>query len=339
MVQSKPTNPEHTFSITEQTAADIWIAANDLARDLQPWVGTEDEAAEQRVQSLINAGQEILKLLPADFREAAALFNSGGNEADAMVLRGLTIPPGLQSLEHLERTFPDRSFQGRAAGVIAVGMAAAFGPPIAYATNPYGAANTFLGYSRPWPDGTPGTLADPNDTGWHSNGMSLERLRPSTVALFCIRGQADAITRVAPARRVVEALDDETLAILGQPLFRAGEIITPGSESRPYPVISRRGRLSLNYSARTTGVYSPENSEAEAANTALERLVEVLNEPGISTEHTLEAGEVLAISGHTVYRRSAFSSAAIGSRSVVRVFTGGEAHREQNSPFITPHHF
>jgi hypothetical protein len=325
---------EYTFFIEPAIAKDLWNTSVEAAQAVRPWVGSAGEEGEARTQNLVRVATEVGRILPPDIRQAASSFHEHGGSNGAMLIRGFWLPDALLAVTPESRDFPDTIPTARAAGIMAIALAANIGPPISYVTNPDGGPAKIISSAAPQPThlGTR-TLASNHDTGWHREVLhTLDS--PDSLVLFGIRSHPQAITGVIPAERIVEVLTLTDRELLSRPNFHMPEGLVPGSEQRLHPILAGTAdKPIVNYAKR----FAEELEAAADKDTkfALTRLARLLDKPDIATTHCLGSAECLLLKNDGLHRRTAFPYARRHPRWMLRVFAG-PSHFRNRSPLVNP---
>lgn len=308
------------FEVPGDVAAQMWSEAGRAAQELAPWVATVGKAAqEERIRKLVGTARPIGKLLPQEVQQAAREFAAQGNEAGALLIRGLNPPEAVSKVQPACNRLPDDISEGRAAALMATAVSSAFGLPITYSTYPEVGETITSGFIRsaaPQPDGKR-NLDSGRPIGWHTEGFT--GWRPGPLTLFGIRGDKETQTAILPANRIVERLSEQALEVLTKSAFR----IADSSSESPQPVIMEVARRQAIAFFRSETVPFEEGDLRSVE--ALEELIGVLNDPQTSvTYHILQAGEVLAIDNHGLHGRTGLPLDS--SRWMLREFVAGAQH-------------
>jgi hypothetical protein len=304
------------YTVTPDTAEAVWEGAVTGAKDLaQDFHKTEDG-----VLAAINMGSVIVEnCFPDALHEAAADFNTFGNEQGALLVRGLREPSELADVK-AGRLLTDQS--SRAFGLMAVAVTTLFGPPVGY-RSPDGIA-AFLTQVTPTEDTGP-IVSTGRAGGWHAEFAATPN-RPSTFILSCVRS-GNAQTKLMPTHRVIERLEVIDSSIFER--LREARYITPDGFIRDN---QRKGPLLIDINGQPSLVLGEEyqnyqNPHDLQSLETMRILYEVLDDPTLPILHRIGPGEALAVHNRTCLhaRTEIIHEPNRSSRWLMRTFVGEAA--------------
>jgi L-asparagine oxygenase len=295
MTMAATLSGRHVAALAPGETARLWQAAHDLA-------GSADVAA-LSPDDLVNVATALAPALPGEVLRRLHRFRSGGDDGDALLIRGL-LPPGVDwgrnpggSGEPLHGEHP------QAAALSLLVIAAQLGEPFTFTTFYSGRLVQHV-VPVPGMEHTQTSESSDGTLDWHvEDGWSASRC--DYFALLCLRGDRGAKTMFAAARDVVlpasqrKLLADQSRFVMWPDSAHA---LDERSGTPTAVVCGPEHDPQICFDAHYLGPADPADTEAAAALTALSEELDAKR-----IEHTLEPGELLLIDNRrTAHARSPF---------------------------------